>query len=35
MSRLVSQRAGKKGTACKKMPAVAKGLGWKLQEEIL
>lgn len=32
---VLTQRAGKKGTGCKKMPVVAKGFGWELQEEVV
>lgn len=31
----LDSKAGKKGRDCKKMPAVAKGFGWKLQEEVV
>lgn len=32
---VLTQRAGKKGAGCKKVLAVAKGFGWKLQEEVV
>ena len=32
---VLTQRAGKKGRGCNKTLAVAKGVGWKLQEEVV